>query len=441
MPQQAALIFQDLKKHCRKQQYMFVKIANVFFSKFLVSVIGFFIVIINAKQLGPAGLGIISLIVLSITYNQVVCGIIGGSSIMYLASRKPLFEILIPSYLWAVISSLIGTLVLNVFNLMPQQYATDVFLLSVLQAFGTIHLNVFIGLEKIKKYNKISAIQVVITLISLLFLFYVLNYRTVQSYIISMYLGFAYVFLESSFVVFPGVKIGPISRWGNSLKFIFQNSIYIQLATIVHLLNCRLSYFMLDRYMDKGSLGVYAIAVSIAESLWLISRSISVIQYSRVVNSSELKSSQELTLLLAKFSLLVTIAGAVVLVLLPEYFFIWLFGSKFAAIKHLLLYLLPGVVFIANSSLYVHYYAAIGKNHINTIGSSIGFVFTIICCFVLIPRYHLAGAALSSSISYLANSVFLIFLFKKDAKYSWKDFMVKSSDTRNIFIEARKIFT
>lgn len=420
---------------------MFNKIVHVFFSKFLAAILGLFIVIVNAKQLGAEGLGLISLIVLSITINQIVSGIVGGTSLMYLASRKPVFELLVPSYLWAFASSLIATSILNLFDLMPQQYATDIYLLSVLQALGSIHLNLFIGLEKLQKYNRISVIQVVISFVSLLVLFFVFNYKTVESYIISMYLGYGYVFIFSALVIYPEIKLAPVREWGNSIKSIFQNSIYIQLATIVHLFNCRVSYFLLDRYMDKAALGIYSTAVSIAESIWLISRSISVFQYSKVANSSEINTSRELTLILSKFSILITVACAGIMLIFPQLFFVWLFGEKFGAIKHLLIYILPGIAFMANSSLYVHYYAAIGKNHVNTIASTIGFVFTLVCCYFLIPRYHLSGAAISTSISYLAYSLFMIFLFKNEAGYQWKDFLLKRSELKYGLVEARSFFS
>jgi O-antigen/teichoic acid export membrane protein len=420
---------------------MFAKISRVFFSKILVSVLGFFIVILNAKQLGAEGLGVISLIFLCITYNQVVCGLIGGATLMYLASRKPLLQLLLPSYVWAVVSSLVCTLVLRVLHLIPGGYATDVFLLSVLQALGTIHLNLFIGLEKIKKYNWINSFQVLIGFAALLFLFYAVNEKTIRSYLISLYLGFAYVFLASSRVLLPLVKFETARDWAGSLRTIVENSVYIQLATIIHLMNCRLSYFFLDGYMDKASLGIYSTAVSIAESLWLINRSISVVQFSNVVNSDERRSSQALTLSLAKFSFVLTLFFAVVMLLIPEDFYVFIFGQRFNAIKHTLFYLLPGIAVVANSSLYVHYYAAIGKNHINTIGSTVGFVFTLLCCLLLIPRYHLAGAAIGSTVSYLASALFMIVLFKREAGLRWNDFWIKRTDTGYMASEIKKLFS
>ncbi len=419
---------------------MFSKIANVFFSKILVSVLGFFIVIINAKQLGAEGLGLISLIILCITYNQVVCGIVGGSALMYLAPRKPLLQLLLPSYFWGILSSLAGAAILVFCKLLPPEYARDVFLLSVLQAFGTVHLNLFIGLEKIRKYNWISALQVIISFVSLLLLFYLLKEKNVRSYITSLYLGYAFVFLASTFVLLPEIKTESMRSWGNSLKAIVQNSVYIQVATIIHLLNCRLSYFMLDKYMDNASLGIFSTAVSIAESLWLINRSIAVVQYSKVVNSTEPADSRELTLVLAKFSLVLTLFFAGVMLLIPGSFYMQLFGEKFEILRHLLIYLLPGIVFVANATLYVHYFAAIGKNGINTLASAVGFTFTLLFCLVLIPRYQMAGAAVSSSASYFATTLFLIFNFKKETGYSWKRFLINRSDTRYIFVEIKKLF-
>lgn len=419
---------------------MFGKILNTFLSKFLIALLNFLIVIVTANQLGASGRGVVSLIVLSITINQLISGLVGGTALIYLAPRQPILELLIPSYFWAVLSSLIGTFILSTLNLLPSQYSMDIFFISVLQGFGFIHLNLFIGQEKIKRFNIISALQIIISLISLLFCFYFINQKTVRSYIISQYTSFGYLFLSSAFFVFQDTNWTSQSNWGSTLKAILQNSFYIQLATVVQLFNYRLSYYMIDRYMDKSSLGVYSTAVSVSESLWLISRSFVMIQYSKVVNSFELHTSRKLTLQMAKFSLLATILCGMVLLTLPKDFFTWLFGKDFNAIKQLLIYLLPGVACIANSTIYAHYYAGIGKNHINTIGSSIGFVFTLVFCYILIPQLHLVGAAISCSISYFTHSVFLIYLFKKEACYKWKDFLLTNTEISDAFIEAKKIW-
>ncbi len=417
---------------------MFGKILNTFLSKFLVAGFNFLIVIVTAKQLGASERGVISLVVLSVTINQIVSGLVGGTALIYLAPRKPTLELLIPAYFWAIISSFLGTYILSTLSLLPTQYATDIFFLSVLQTFGLIHLNLFIGQEKIKQFNIISALQVTISIVPLLFYFYILNQKTIQAYIISQYVGFGFLFLASTFFVFRDINSISQGNWQGTLKAIFQNSLYIQLSTIVQFFNYRLSYYVIDRYMEKSSLGVFSTAVSVSESLWLISRSLVMIQYSKVVNSVDLHSSRKLTLQMAKFSLLATVLCGLILIALPSNFFTLLFGKDFSEIKQLLIYLLPGVACMANTTMYAHYYAGIGKNHINTIGSSIGLIFTLIFCFILIPRFYLIGAAVSCSISYIVHSVFLIYLFKKEAGYRWKDFLLTVSEIKEIVFIIRK---
>jgi len=51
---------------------------------------------------------------------------------------------------------------------------------------------------------------------------------------------------------------------------------------------------MLNAYIGKEEVGIYANAVSIAESVWLFGRSVGTVQHARIVNSHDTNYSSHL---------------------------------------------------------------------------------------------------------------------------------------------------
>jgi O-antigen/teichoic acid export membrane protein len=77
--------------------------------------------------------------------------------------------------------------------------------------------------------------------------------------------------------------------------------------------------------------------------------------------------------------------------------------------------LAPGILVFVNALIIGHYFSGSGKYHVNTLGSTVGLIITIILSYLLIPRFGYMGAAVTASISYLATSVFVTWFFCREA--------------------------
>lgn len=399
---------------------MFNKIFFTFSTRFLAAILNFLIVVITAKYLGAENRGIISLIVLGITINLMVNNLIGGSALVYLVPRGSVFKLFVPSYIWAIVSSFVLTLVLRYFKLIPLDFSAHIFFLSLLQSLGSVNLTIFLGQEKIKLYNSISLLQTLLLFFSILGMFFILSNKSVSAYVYSLYIAFGFSFVASLTFILKELEITTLSDFKKTISDILKQSFFIQLANVIQILNYRLSYFILASQAGASVLGVYSTGVSVAESVWLIGKSIAMVQYARIANSNDINYSRALTIKLSKLSFLFTLAVVVPLVFLPSQFFRFVFGNEFGAIREVLIYLSVGVVSIGVSTIYVHYFSGIGKNYINTIASSAGFLLTLLFCLLLIPKYGLIGAAAGTSLSYLVTSVYLFIMFIKETglKYS-----------------------
>ena len=111
---------------------MIKKILGTAIVRFFNAGIAFLIVIINSQYLGAENLGTISLIILGITIILQLNNFIGGGALIYLIPRLDNFKLFLTSYLWAFFSTMIGTYILFVFQLIPIEYTYHIMFLSLL---------------------------------------------------------------------------------------------------------------------------------------------------------------------------------------------------------------------------------------------------------------------------------------------------------------------
>ena len=189
-----------------------------------------------------------------------------------------------------------------------------------------------------------------------------------------------------------------------------------ELSYFIQFLNYRLSYFFILYYQDITSVGLFSVAIVVSESIWLMAKSITTVQYSKIVNLNNLNSAIKLTKKSAKISLFSTLFVLIVVALIPSEVFGFVFGKDFSSIKQLLFFLMPGILSIAVSNVYGHYFAALNQMRVLIAKSTIGLVFTIVLSVILIPLWSLKGACVVTSVSYLSSSVYLFVAFYKTIK-------------------------
>jgi O-antigen/teichoic acid export membrane protein len=210
------------------------------------------------------------------------------------------------------------------------------------------------------------------------------------------------------------------------------------MAHITQFLSFRLSYYFLDQFHGEASVGVYSNGVSIVESIWLVGKSISLVQYARIANTSDEGYSQNLSLNLLKGSVMISLVAILVLILLPVRFYTFIFGLGFEDIKTGIYALAPGVLIYNISIILGHYFSGRGKYHLNTIASSVGLIVSIISYFLLIPYYEIAGAGLATSISYFATSVVVLVFFISESGMPLSKLLITGKDISFYFTETKR---
>jgi O-antigen/teichoic acid export membrane protein len=398
---------------------MFRNIVITFFTRFFIAISNLVIAVLLSNYLGATGRGEQSLIITSVSLIIVITSLIGTSSISYFLPRYPFSLLIIPSYLWVLFIILICLAVLPFLSVVPKQYTSDVCFLSLLLSITNINFTVLIGHQKINSANILNFVQTFVTILVLILFFTVIRNISVDAYLKSLYAGYGAALVVSFFFIRPyitGFQRQSLDAWKDVVKKLATFGFYNQMAAFIQILNLRLSYYILNSYFGKDDVGIYSNAVSIAESIWLISRSIATVQHARIVNSSDNAWSISLTSRLNKYNLTVSLALLVILVSIPGSWYQFLFGDEFRDINRIIWTLSPGIISFGIFLILGYYFSSTGRPHVNTIANLAGIAVTLVTGFTLIPAYNSFGAGFTASLSYSAMALVVVLYYFREKK-------------------------
>jgi O-antigen/teichoic acid export membrane protein len=417
---------------------MLRKIIGTAGSRIIIALITFAIVVINARALGTEGVGEIALIVLGITIILLISNL-GSGGLVYLIPRYDPFKLIVPSYAWAFLSSVIGAFILSFFKLIPDEYTSHVLFLSLFQALGAINLTFLIGKEKIKQYNLISVLQFIMVIATLSVLVYIMQRVEVMSYVYALYVAYILTFIVSFMAIRKFIKVTNFSKFDEVLIQVFKYGSYVQLANLLQLMNYRLGYYIIEKYLGKASLGIFDVGNKVSEGLWLIGKSVALVQYSKISNNKDAGFARDLTIRFLKFVFVITFLMLVVLLLLPDSFFMFVFGDDFTGLSKVVQSLATGILSMSVSMILSHFFSGTGRHYHNTISSGIGLALTLIFGFTLIPEMGIIGAGITASISYFSSMLYQMIVFVRISGTGLSQFMIKKEDIKFVKDELREL--
>lgn len=415
------------------------KIISTFGIKIIIAAINLAIVILLSQETGAVGKGEASVIITSIAFINIICSFIGGPPLVYLVPRENLFQLIFISYAWSSIISSASYFVLISTNIISSEFAVHIAILSFLNAIISTNLTILLGKEKILTRNLLALLQSSLTIFILVMFFYYFKEKSVASYISSLYNTFTAIAIISLILLLPEIKTTKFVGLSPLILKASRYGFYNQLGHIMQFLSLRISYYVLLKYAGESSVGVYSNGVSLAESIWLISNSMAMVQYARIANNENKKENQLLTLKLIKASTVFCILGIIPLIALPPAFYEWLFGNDFSSVKTVIFILAPGIVVYNLELIVSHYFSGTGKYHINTIGNFLGLLVTIILTLLLIPQYGIMEAALIATLSYISTALFVTLRFFKESGFSARELIPSKSDANFIKIELQSM--
>ena len=423
---------------------MFKKILNTFGTKILAAALNFLIAIIISQTLGDTGKGTQALLLATISFILIFSDIICGASIIYLAPTHSFKKTFIASTIWAALVAVLMGFAIGLFYPdLESDLVAHVAILSFISSLSSINFRFLVGKEEIKKANYNTLLQPVLMVLTLVIYYLGLKKTDIYGYVIALYAAYGGTFLLGVWMLrdaYANMYHDKDREYGPVLKDLFKYGFLNQTGHFVQFFNLRLSYYLLDRFIDKGSVGVFSNAVSLAEAIWIISSSIALVQYARISNADDRAYAQKLTLDLSKICFAISALAVIVLALLPPQVYIFVFGPEFGAMTDIIRILAPGVLFYCIFLILGHYYSGTGRYQMNTFAALCGLAVTCVLGFTMIPKYGVSGAAITSAVSYTVNAIFLFVFFLKESQFKGSDFILRKSEVQNYIAELKQQF-
>ncbi len=425
---------------------MFKKVIGTLGTRVVAAILSFGAWILNANCLGAEKVGTISLMIFSVAIIQLFTNFISGAALIYQTPRSGVYRLLVPAYIWTPVITFVSSYLLFLLGshfpdleIIPSGYFIEVLSLSLIMSFTSVNYMFLLGMEKVNDYNVCNLLQIVGLVLILLFFLFFLQVREVTAYFQAIFISYCLAYLMSIYKLWPLIKKIPLTGMRELIRDLFSFGAYVQFANIFQTMNYRLSLKFVDLFIGRSAVGVLTIGMQLAEGLWLISKSIGTVQYSRMANEMNFGYSVRLTLTFAKISWAVTAIAMGILLCIPQFVFTALFSNSFQDVKTVIMSLAGGIVMLSVSIIFSGFFSAINKPYHNMVGSAIGLVFTIALGWILIPRLGIAGAGISASISYFFITAYQFMVFSRMTKLRFRDFMLTRNEVMLLVRELKSL--
>lgn len=411
-----------------------------FLTQVSVFVFGFAASIILARVLGPEGRGIYTLIILI----PAVLGMLGTlgigiANIYFSANRKyRLGEIVSNSLVSSIGLGLIIILVYGVVSttnafhgflsansIRPFYLWLAVFTVPIALLYNFFH-KILLGREEIVKFNSVNIFQSILRL-GLIVIFLIVLAQGVFGAVLAYVINILCVALLVTFFV---KKLGRINL---SINFgLLKKSVRYggkgYLGNVAQFLNYRLDMFLVAYFLDVAAVGYYAIAVGLAEKLWMVPDSIAMVLFPRV-SAIDKTQANKLTPKVSRHTLFIVFILSIALLVLAKPLIQIVFGTAFLPSAGSLMILLPGIVALSFAKVLTSDLAGRDRPEFGTLAAFVSLAVNIPLNLFLIPRWGIAGAAFASTVAYSLAAVVVIIAFGRLSKTSLSDIiLIKRSD-------------
>ena len=180
------------------------------------------------------------------------------------------------------------------------------------------------------------------------------------------------------------------------------------LTVILMEINYKADVLMLDAFrIPKAQIGIYTLAVSMAEKIWLIPDALKDILVGRLAKGRDEREVQKVS----RISFAVVIALSAVFAAVGSPILNRLYGEDYNGTYEAMLILLTGIIGMIFYKTVYSYNVTQGRRVINLVLLGIASLTNVIANAFLIPAYGINGAAAASSVSYLVCGILFLIYF------------------------------
>lgn len=414
------------------------KIIHTYWTKLLAAAFAFLAVVLTARCLGAEGKGLTSLITTNLLFMSLANEVVGGVSLIYLIPRRQPLALLFSALLFTLIDSLLLAVVFHILQIIPKTYTVHLYLLAVVQTLNNTVLYVLLGRENIEQHNYLFLLKALVNVLMLALFFIVLKNATAEAFIYALYLSNGVPLVMGIVLLFPFLRENfPAGNMVAAAREMFSYGSAAQLANIIQTLNYRLSFYLLNLFVGQKAVGVYSVALALCDVIWMMSKSISTVQLTRIANMDGMEQAHELTRKFLRFSVAGTVLFLVPAMMLPDKLYALVFGTEFSEVRKVIVLMGTGILIFSVNIILANHFAGTGRYQINLAASLVGLAVNAAANLLMIPVWGLAGAAIAASLTLAVITLYTWLRFRRETFLNWKDLLVKTEDMKKLAALAR----
>ncbi|CAH0344876.1 oligosaccharide flippase family protein [Bacillus sp. CECT 9360] len=424
-----------------EQKNTFLSNSIITLTRQVVSiVIGLLLLIIIARALGSSGYGKYTLITYLPLMLMTFLNLGLNTSTIYFVSKKEieLKEAFVTSVVSAIVLALVSIVIgfFTIFLLGDSEFsAVDSSLLYLsLCALPFMFLMIFLqtifqGMQNFKLFNTVLVVQQFGTLLLLILVLFVFQLG-LKGALLSFILGYVLSVMYSIVMLFKVYEIEFSLRYFSwkYIKLSISYGLKAHISNIMTFLNYRLGVLLLGVFVSPASVGIYVAAVNLGEKISIFSQSFSQVLLPRIASSNQEEDRNKITAIVSRFIMIFIVCVSLVIFLFSDLIF-HVFGEDYRSSAHILNLLLPGLTVLAVEKILSNDLAGRGRPDLNMYVSFVNVALNVVLNLLLIPRYGIQGAAVSSSITYIISFIIKVILYKNVTKQPIKEFLlIKGAD-------------
>ncbi|MDR0538135.1 MAG: polysaccharide biosynthesis C-terminal domain-containing protein [Tannerellaceae bacterium] len=397
---------------------MLRQIISVIGARYTVAVLNLALILVNARTLGPEGLGVVALLWASMNINVTVNSLLSGNTIVYFMNRYPAGILYPIALLWTVAGSAAGTATMAVAGIIPDGYAAHAYALSLLYSIPMSHSRMLLAGNDLRGFNMTNIIQGGGLFPIVIFVYFCMGRADVGGYLAALYMTYAAALVFSLARVLKRIRLAASGEGATAftvrhiIRDMFVYGLWGCVDNVAEMLATRVNYFFVEQHLGRGAVGILDAATRIAESVWHTSRSIAHIQYNRIAQTTDPRAQREVTRKAAGYAMAALVAMVAVLVAIPEDVYTsWLFTADFKGLRHIIMILAPGIVALGLNTVLSHHFIGSGGIRYAAASSLTGLGVILVAGYLLIPTMGLTGSAISSVAAFVCMTGVSAFLY------------------------------
>jgi O-antigen/teichoic acid export membrane protein len=409
------------------------KLLQGVFTRLIVSVINFLVLLLCARYLGVTSRGEISIFLFNIFLVQVVAEVFTGYSLIHFLPRFNTKKILAAGYCAAVFCAAVINGIIILAGKQVSGYEVTGTVISMLVVINTFHCIVLLSREHVRTFNLLAILQPLMLVSGIVVCVFYYRVYTFHAFLYPLIVSFLLATIISGFLMLRGQWIRTAEF---SLRPILSNGFIFQGVLLMHYFCSRYSYYYLD---NASQTGLYSSATALCEAALLVASGISPLLLARTANRGNSEETVSTTIFLVKAGFIFALLTMFIMIVLPEQFYLFLLGSGFAGISSIIGLYVPAVLGLSIIVPVNNYFSALGKQSVVMKCYLPSFLFSIVIMPFLVRSYGVYGAALSADAGFVTSGCLLLFAFLRMNEISFLRFCKPTSEL-NMVSRMREYF-